>query len=199
MDLILIRHPAVNVAPTLCYGRSDVPLAGVPQAEAELLAGRLARLAGPGPTAIHTSPLARCALLAEALGAGLGCTPKADARLQEIFFGAWEMQSWDALERAEIDAWTLDLEHSRPHGGESVAMVGERVRAWLSDCETAAEQAGSHTALVVSHAGVIRVLAALALHLPLTTCLSWPLALGALCRLQRRTPGAPWVLAGWNG
>jgi alpha-ribazole phosphatase len=199
MDLILIRHPAVDVAPTICYGCSDVPLAGAPQAEARALAARLARLPGVSAQAIHTSPLARCALLAAELGAALGCMPQADARLQEISFGAWEMQSWDTLARAELDAWTLDLEHSRPHGGESVAMVGARVRAWLGECEAAAEQAGGHTALVVSHAGVIRVLTALALHLPVTACLSWPLALGALCRLQRRASGAPWVLAGWNG
>jgi alpha-ribazole phosphatase len=199
MDLILIRHPAVSVAPGVCYGRSDVPLAGAPHAEATALAARLALLPGARPAAIHTSPLARCALLADALGAVLGCVPVADARLQELFFGDWEMQPWDALERAVFDAWALNLEHSRPHGGESVAMLGERVREWLDALEAAAGEGPGHTALVVSHAGVIRVLAALALRLPVTACLMWPLALGSVCRVQRSGAGGPWVLAGWNG
>ena len=44
-----------------------------------------------------------------------------DARLAELDFGHWEMQSWDGIPRAEVDAWAADVAHYRPGGGESVA------------------------------------------------------------------------------
>ncbi|MDR8915276.1 hypothetical protein FEP71_04576 [Burkholderia multivorans] len=41
MDVVLIRHPAVAVASGVCYGRTDVPLAGSADAAARLLHDRL--------------------------------------------------------------------------------------------------------------------------------------------------------------
>jgi alpha-ribazole phosphatase len=182
MELALIRHPAVAMPPGICYGASNVPLAREPAAEAARLALRLDALGCGAPVCIHTSPLARCAGVAQWLAAHYARETRSDPRLAELDFGAWEMRPWDAIDRAAIDAWARDVEHARPHGGESVAMLAARVAAWLDQLETGGADA---CAAVVTHAGVIRVLTSLALGLPLAACLDWHLATGAVCRLRR--------------
>lgn len=145
MALTLVRHtrPAHE---GVCIGRTDVPLAPGFAAEAAAVAAAL------GPVArIASSPLARCRRLAEVLGAATGAPVALDPRLAEMDFGAWEGRRWDAIPRAELDAWAADLTGARPHGGESVAMLLERTRAALADCREA-----DGPWLVVSHAGVIR-------------------------------------------
>jgi alpha-ribazole phosphatase len=205
MDLILLRHPAVAVPPGVCYGRSDVPLASEPQAEVRRWVALLEQLyptagAQAGVQAVHASPLARCMRIAGPLADHLHLPVRRDARLQELDFGRWEMQPWDAIARHEIDAWAQDLEHARSHGGESVAQLAQRVGAWLSELETPAAQGPQDAAaLVVTHAGVIRVLAALALRLPLAACVDWQLGLGAWCRLRYQPVPQRWTLLSWNG
>ena len=58
---------------------------------------------------------------------------------------------WDSIPRPELDAWAADFFHARPHGGESVHMLHERVGSAIADYR----QSGvSH--VVVTHAGVIK-------------------------------------------
>lgn len=45
-------------------------------------------------------------------------------------FGAWEMRAWNAIPRAEVDAWAADLLHYRPDGGENVLDMACRVAAF---------------------------------------------------------------------
>ena len=150
MELVLVRHPQPEVAPGICYGRSDI--AASPSAVAAVAQGL--REAGlPGDLPVFASPLRRCAELAERLGVPVTY----DARLAEMDFGAWEMQAWDAIPRAEIDAWSADLLHYRPGGGESVMDVARRVAAFFD----ALRQADHPCALLVCHAGSMRLLAAL--------------------------------------
>lgn len=194
MDLVLIRHPAVAVEAGVCYGASDVPLAGDLAQESASLAARLAALGARAPQRIATSPLIRCASVAAALAHAHGHTPAEDARLAEMDFGAWERQRWDAIERAQIDAWAADFEHARTHGGESVAQFDARVNAWFETLD-ASEQA---TVWAVTHAGVIRAVAAHALGLPLARCVRWPLEMAAIVWLRYDASGAQWLLARWN-
>ena len=145
-----MRHPPPRVAAGICYGSSDLPLAEAP---AEALA-RLVPLLPPQVT-VFSSPLQRCRLLAEALHPA----PQLDERLRETDFGSWEMQPWADLPRAELDAWAADPLHFRGHGGESVAQVQLRVLAFL-------EKLPSAPSVIVTHGGVMKVLAALLLNLP---------------------------------
>ena len=80
-----------------------------------------------------------------------------DPRLAEMDFGSWERLRWDAIPRAQLDAWAEDFEHARPHGGESVAMLGARVAAALRDTLP-----GEPPTLWVTHAGVVRAACAAA-------------------------------------
>lgn len=154
MRLILVRHPAPAIASGLCYGRSDVPVA-----PAELTRVRASLQAGlPRQVPIYSSPLARCLDLARPLAHDLDAgAARIDARLAEMDFGAWEMQSWQDIERAAIDAWAGDLVHYRPGGGENVLAMAARVQSFLHDLLR--EQHA--IAIVVCHAGTIRLLAAL--------------------------------------
>ena len=152
MRLLLVRHPRPDVDPGLCYGSSDIAAS----AEETL------RVRSLLPTGLPTwsSPLQRCAGLAHALN-----PPQLhfDARLAEMDFGAWELRSWDAIPRSEVDAWAADLLHYRPGGGESVLDVARRVAAFRADLH----QQGEAEALVVCHAGTIRLLRALHTGQPL--------------------------------
>lgn len=149
MPLILLRHPRPDAPAGLCYGSSDLAPAPDIEAEARRLARRL-----HGVDGIVSSPLRRCAALAEALAVRLTVPLRLDPRWREIDFGAWEGRPWDAIPRPELDAWAADLMHARPHGGESVAMLAARVAAAAADCPPDRRTA------VVTHAGPIRALLA---------------------------------------
>lgn len=150
MQLILVRHPQPDVGPGLCYGATDV---AVPAAAFKQAASQLREAGLPGALPVYASPLARCALLAHELG----CPVTLDARLAEMDFGAWEMRAWDAIPRAEVDAWAADLLHYRPGGGENVLEVARRVASFRDELR----QAGHPGALLVCHAGTMRLLCAL--------------------------------------
>ncbi len=157
MRLLLVRHPRPEVEPGLCYGSSDVAVSGQ---EITNVRDALAAMGLPGALPVYTSPLQRCAGLARALDAS---ELRVDARLAEMDFGAWELRSWDAIGRAEVEAWAGDLLHYRPGGGESVLDVARRVAAFLGELRTA----GHLDALVICHAGTMRLLRALFAGTPL--------------------------------
>lgn len=199
MDLVLIRHPAVAVAAGVCYGRSDVALADDPDSSAVGIASRLAALRAPPPRRVVTSPLGRCARIAAALATAHGLDAQPDARFAEIDFGAWELRAWDGIEREQVDAWAADLLHAREHGGESVAQFDARVQAGF-DALTGEPGAASST-WVVTHSGVMRVIAARSLGVPLERCLRWPLEMAAIVWLRRDPADAAqdaWRLVRWN-
>ena len=78
----LLRHPPVLVAPGRCYGRADLPLAPCWQAGMPALAAALRRI---DPRVVHTSPLGRCRLPAEALGRLLARLGEASLALARLF------------------------------------------------------------------------------------------------------------------
>jgi alpha-ribazole phosphatase len=195
MDVVLIRHPAVNVDVGVCYGNSDVPLASGPETSAETLAMRLATLLVPAPRVVLTSPLTRCATVAAALAGNFGCAASSDDSLKEMDFGNWELQRWDDIDRALLDAWAADFEGARVHGGESVAQFVARVRAWFDVFEQTRELSPAY---VVTHAGVMRVIAALTLGLTIDACLPWVLDSGAVVWLRRNDATMKWAIVRWN-
>ncbi|MFC0134430.1 phosphoglycerate mutase [Massilia eurypsychrophila] len=162
MRLILVRHPAPQIAAGLCYGRSDIDVAPA------TLTAALATLAAALPpdlgssTPVYTSPLRRCTALALPLAAQLGMpAPRIDARLTEIDFGDWELRPWDSIARAHIDAWAVDLLHYAPGGGETVLQAGVRVAGFLREALDESRRRQRADAIVVCHAGTMRLLAAM--------------------------------------
>jgi alpha-ribazole phosphatase len=151
--IALVRHPAVTTAEGRCYGRLDLPLAD-PASIAPIVTA-LAPLRG---ASIHTSPLARCRLVAEALAADWSQPPPlTDPRLLEMDFGAWESLAWDDIPRAELDRWAADLLGFAAPGGETGAALVARVTAFW---HSLTDRPGAH--VVVTHGGPLKVLIALA-------------------------------------
>jgi alpha-ribazole phosphatase len=148
---LILRHPRPAISPGLCYGRADLALAPGWEAEAEALLRAL-----PPVVALRSSPLTRCRQLAERISDARALPLAVDPRLTEIDFGSWETRPWDDIPRAELDAWAADFHHARPHGGESVAMLADRVAQALSETPPGT--------LWVTHAGVARAVAALTGH-----------------------------------
>jgi len=150
MRLFLLRHGKPDVASGLCYGSTDL---AVPVEEHQRVINAVLPLL-PRDTPIYTSPLRRCREPADELASRLGmAAPVMDARLAEMHFGAWEMQSWDRIARREVDAWAADLAGYRPGGGESVLDVATRVCGFHADLLS-----GMSDAIIVAHAGTMRLL-----------------------------------------
>jgi len=150
MPLIVLRHTRPDVAWGVCYGRSDVGLAADFDAAAQRIAGEL-----PAVSRIVSSPLARSRRLAEAIGVARGLDVEVEPAIQELDFGAWELKRWDAIAPVELNAWSADFHGARPHGGESVGMLAERVGAALDRTPRA-----DPPVLWVTHSGVIRAVCA---------------------------------------
>ena len=146
MGVVLVRHTRPAVPEGVCYGVTDLDLAPTFDDEAEAVVAAL-----PPAERLVSSPLRRCRRLAERIGVARGLAPAFDDRLREFDFGAWEGVPWDSIPRAELDAWAADFFHARPHGGESVCMLSERVQSAIADYRRSGL---AH--LVVTHSGVIK-------------------------------------------
>ena len=137
-----------------CYGRLDLPLAE-PETAIPRLVTALAPMRG---AMIHTSPLARCRLVTEALAADWGMpAPIPDPRLVEMDFGNWEGQAWDDVPRDALERWAADLWGFSPPGGETGgALVARVTDFWRALNATT----GAH--VIITHGGPLKVLQALA-------------------------------------
>jgi alpha-ribazole phosphatase len=160
MRLILVRHPQPLVAAGICYGGTDLDVA--PEQLERALAALAPQL--PAGVPLYSSPLRRCAGLA----ARLSPFPIFDRRLVEMDFGDWEMQPWDDIPRADIDAWAADMVNYRPGGGDSVLRMAERIAAFYADLQRqlGEDHEGGGEAIVVCHAGAMRLLKACHAGLP---------------------------------
>ena len=143
MILYLIRHPKPVVPDGVCYGQLDLaaenPIAVACRLRAEL----------PDGLPVWSSPLRRCTELAAALHP----QPVIDQGLAEMNFGAWEGRRWDDIPRQEIDAWAADVAGYVVPGGESALTLQQRALDFVARL-TVPE------AVIVTHAGAIRVLLA---------------------------------------
>lgn len=181
-SLWLLRHAPPLIAPSVCYGRLDVAADAaltVQAAQEFATAYTVARSGGVAknfsapsgaPLAaavLRYSPLQRCEQLQRALMAHNGdfaLATHADPRLQEMDFGRWEGQPWDAIPRSEIDAWAAHLATYAPGGGESLVAMLQRVQIALQDSWAVDSQHGQSDVVWVTHAGVIRCVQWLLLH-----------------------------------
>jgi alpha-ribazole phosphatase/probable phosphoglycerate mutase len=128
---------------------------------------------------VYTSPLKRCAEFAAELADKLALPLKADARLMEIGFGAWEGRTAEELRRDDpqrIERFWRDPVGNRPEGAEPIAGFHARVAAAWRDI--LASHAGERI-LVVGHAGITRMVLSLALGSPPEH----------MCRIQVDTAG----------
>lgn len=152
MTLYLVRHDDVGKT-GICYGQTDfAPLRPYPET-----AQAIKPLLPEQPSQVISSPLIRCQGLARALYPSLPIT--LEPAFQEIHFGDWENTPWQSIERSLIDDWAkTPLAFTFPNG-ESTDAFAQRVR----QAARALANIQADTVLV-THAGVIRLLLALAKH-----------------------------------
>lgn len=145
MEVILIRHTAVDVPHGVCYGQTDVPLKSSFHAEADNVNMRLKELA-PFDY-VYCSPLSRCVKLAEWCGYK---NAERDNRLLEINMGEWEMQRYDDIADPRLKEWYADYLNVPVTGGESFAMQYMRVSSFLDELKGKSYQ----KVAIFTHGGV---------------------------------------------
>ena len=162
--LVFIRHGETdwNVEARL-QGQRDIPLNDFGRVQAEEAADRLRHLVPHYEDLDYVaSPLSRTRETMERLREAAGLYPgfyRVDERLKELSFGAWEGLTWKEVRAREPQAAAgrqRDKWHYVPPGGESYAMLAERVAPAIAELE--------RDAVVVSHGGVARALLALLGH-----------------------------------
>lgn len=161
VPLIAIRHGQTDWnAEGRLQGQRDIPLNDTGRAQAVRNGQTLAGLiTDPDDWDFISSPLGRTLETMQIVRAQLDLDAHAfsrDAAIVEASFGAWEGFTMDELkqrDRAAYRARKDDRWGAVPPGGESYAMVGIRVGAWLETL--------TRPTVAVCHGGVIRVLRAI--------------------------------------
>ena len=161
--VLFVRHgeTAYN-ADNRLQGQRDVPINARGRDQARSVGRTLRARVSPeidrieAAGAFFASPLERARETMELARTAMDLPPKLyrlDAALMELSFGAWEGLTWpeirardpDAVAARRADKWAFV-----PPGGESYAMLAERVRGWLGSLAA--------DAFIVSHGGVARAL-----------------------------------------
>jgi len=149
--LVLVRHTQPDIEQGMCYGSLDLDVADSFKTESSAVISNLSTHGAFEPDVLVSSPLLRCQRLAKKISAAFELPVITDERIREMDFGTWEGIAWNDIDRAEIDEWTNDFYQARPHGGESVEMLVNRVKAAMGEYH----QSGKNH-LIVCHAGVIK-------------------------------------------
>lgn len=106
---------------------------------------------------VYSSDLERAAMTAEAIAMDYGVSCELRPGLREVYFGAWEGLSWEEVEardRAYAERWVNMFPELPAPGGETFAAFRARV---LGDLREVLALAGGRRAVVVAHAGVLRL------------------------------------------
>ena len=139
---------------------------------------------------IVSSPLLRCAEFGQALGRKLDIPVSLDERLAELGYGEWEGKTPAELTSHDPDLllrYRRDPLNNRPPGAEDVDGFGVRVSAAWGQIRE--QQHGRHV-LVVAHAGVIRMIMAQTLDMPLSHLFRIQVGNAAISRFTVEGEGA---------
>ncbi|WP_404290427.1 histidine phosphatase family protein [Microvirga sp. RSM25] len=142
-------------------GQKDIPLNDVGRVQAEEAARKLQALVPHyEDLAYVASPMTRTRETMEILRATLGLHPEVyrlDDRLVELTFGVWEGMTWKEVRKAEPALAALREQdkwhYAPPGGGESYAMLVDRIRPILDDL--------TRDTVIVAHGGVARAFLAI--------------------------------------
>lgn len=158
----LIRHAAHDQLGKSLTGRMEgVQLSEHGRRQAETLALRLSQ---ERLDAIRTSPRARARKTAEAISEGRGIAVEAAEELDEIDFGRWTGQSFDALDSdPDWRKWNERRGIARTPGGESMGDVADRLSALM---EALHRDLPVGAIALVSHSDVIKACVCRTLGLP---------------------------------
>lgn len=118
-------------------------------------------------SAVYVSPSCRTQETAKIAMKTLGLSPQVVEGLQEWRFGRWGGLTAEQIKTQYAEEWTAwrgDMLHFTPSGGESLDHFAKRANATVAELVSRHPQ---QTLLMVTHAGVIRMIVAAALEMPL--------------------------------
>ena len=157
----LVRHAEHGEFGQALTGRS--PGAALSATGARQAAALAAHYAGRDIRAVLTSPVQRAQETARAVGVALTLAPVVEAGLEEVDFGDWAGQPFDALEASPgWAAWNAARSLAPTPGGETMLAVQARAVGALMR-----HRAAGGTVVAVSHADVIKAVLAYVLGMPL--------------------------------
>jgi broad specificity phosphatase PhoE len=157
----LVRHGEHGLLGQVLAGRvAGVALSAAGAAQAGALA---ARFGGDGVRAVLTSPVQRARETAAPIAAALGLDVQVEAGLEEIDFGAWAGQRFDALDALPAwHEWNRARGLASTPGGETMLAAQARAVAALMRLRGA-----GGVVVAVSHSDIIKAVLAYALGMPL--------------------------------
>ena len=166
VTLFFLRHGQTDWNAVQRYqGQTDIPLNETGRRQAARNGRVLAEILGARKTTIDyvASPLSRASETMFIARREMGLAPddfSRDARLQEQSYGHWEGKLWHELPRLDPQGFAARAKDKWgwcPVGGESYAMLSERIAGWLDEVR--------EDAVVASHGAVSRALRGLVLGL----------------------------------
>lgn len=159
VTLYFVRHGETDWNKAQRYqGQRDIPLNDTGRAQAADNGRRLQAVIGGVAAGLDfvASPLLRTRETMEIAREAMGLTRepyRLDPRLAEISYGHWEGHLWSELPAIDPEGFAARQANFwgwQPRGGESYAMLSDRIAGWLESVD--------QTAVVVAHGGVMRVL-----------------------------------------
>ncbi|MBO0850878.1 MAG: histidine phosphatase family protein, partial [Pseudonocardia sp.] len=148
MRLVLLGHAATAATRAAAFPEDEPLDAGGRSGAARLLG------AMPRADQVRCAPSTRCRQTAEA--AGLHAVP--DAGLSGCDFGDWTGRTLDEVAAENPDAvteWLTDPS-ARPHGGESLTGLLDRVGHWLDGRDSTDDRPPGATLIAIADPTVIR-------------------------------------------
>ena len=133
------------------------------------------------------SPALRCRQTAAAMGLAFVLVEPA---LAECDFGAWAGRSLTDIDEEEAGAWMADPD-ACPHGGESLSVFAARVAGWLDG-----QARLDGRAVAITHGGVVKAAAALALGAPLRAF--WQIDAAPLAITELHAHDGRWTVTRMN-
>lgn len=159
--VLLVRHAQCARMAEVLFGRAiDPPLDDVGRRQADAVGALVARFGG---VAIEASPRRRTQETAAAIGRAVGTFWRTSNALDEVDFGDWSGQSFEALhDDSRWRRWNDRRGSARTPNGTTMQSVQQRMVGHIA---SVAARERSRTVALVSHAEPIR--AALLYHLDL--------------------------------
>lgn len=173
MEIYFVRHTSVAVKQITFYGHTDIDVSEKFDEEKQIV---ISKLPPASELVAFSSPLQRCSKLATAVMGEGNFTQ--DNRLKELFFGDWEMKTWDELPNQKASEWMSNFAHDQTPNGESFLEMQARLATFWQELKTK-----NHEKVVVfSHAGTIRTFICLILSIPLQNAFQLSMPYGAISK-----------------
>ncbi len=173
MLIHLIRHTTPQIDSGICYGQTDLDLADSFMQEKDVVLSKIL----PQYDVVYTSPLKRCARLAEYVTTEQRVS---DPRLMEYNFGDWELLPWNEFKTEEAKTWMNHFVDQAAPNGDSMLSMHKRVDDFWQEV---IHQPHASIA-IVTHSGVQRLIHGYILETPMTHLFRLQLEFGAIVEVN---------------